>query len=167
MATNKEALSTSRAAKTVTVYCKHPNGVVLQLYQMVEQQQAKPGGYETVKVAQKLGEPVRVNGNRVPLDEKGQPREIDYLIIGGYALTAGVDAEFFQRWLEQNKHHPMVKNGLIGAHFTEEGARKEAKERQKTLSGLEPLVPDKDPRIPRRVDGKSAIQSFDGKAEAA
>ena len=144
-------------AKTVTVRCKHPGGLILRVFTMEDYDVPTPAGVKTEKRAVMRGEPVRINGAGVPLMPNGQPKEIDYLIVGGFALTPNVDADFWNEWVRQNKDHPMVKNNLIAAHVSEDSARSESRKMKDLRSGLEPLVPDTDPRIPRRADGRSAV----------
>lgn len=156
-----EEIRVPKGTRTVTVRCKHPAGLLLRVFDLHDVEVPGRDGTKTEKMAHQVGDTVKINGCRIPLDRNGTPKEIDFLIVGGYALTPDVDADFFAKWMSQNKDSDMVKNDLIGYASTEEAAKKEAKDRRKVLSGLEPLVPDTDPRIPRRVDGKAAITSGD------
>lgn len=137
--------SRSRAGDKVTVLCKHPSGVIMRLFRMVEHTNIVNG--KTYSEAEQTDDtPVRLNGTATPF---GMPTGI--MIVGGYALTSGVDAGFFHEWMKQNKDHPMVKNNLIKAMPNDNDARALAQEFSATRSGLESLIPDTDPRIPRRV----------------
>jgi hypothetical protein len=96
---------------TVTVACKLPNGLQLKL-------EGKP--------------PVELLGNSVPFGVA--PRD-----IGGYALTHGVDAEFFEAWITKYKDYEPVKRGLVFAYTKEQDARARALEMREEKSGLEPV----------------------------
>jgi hypothetical protein len=133
---------------TVTVACKLPHGLVLRLFAMEDHDEpVMGGGTKTVKRAIAIGDPVTIHGVATPF---GQVPKAP--IVGGFALTAGVDAEFFAAWLKQNAKSAVVRNGLIFGHEKPETAQKKAAEMADLRSGLEPLVPDKDPRIPRRIE---------------
>jgi len=84
------------------------------------------------------------------------------IIVGGYALTPGIPADFWNTWIEQNKLADYFRppdgaeHGMVFAYATTESARDAAKEQKGLKSGLEPLstAVDKDgkftdPRAPR------------------
>lgn len=142
----------SDGAKTVTVACKIPSGLVLQLCEEQDRSEAvMGGGVKNFKQFFKVGEKVTLNGFSVP---RGPDFDADNVqpVAGGFGLTYGVNAEFFRKWMEQNKDSDMVRNKLIFAHEKPEYVRDKAKERQAdVLSGLEPLKQAGDPRAPRGV----------------
>jgi hypothetical protein len=127
-------------AATVTVACKMPNGVWLQLHELVECTEPHPAlGTRQVKQARKVGEPIMVKGYR------GLPFGIDPKIdiAGGYALTPGVPRDFWKKWFEQNKHSALVKNHLIFAHHERASVDDFATGNETIRCGLEPIDPDK------------------------
>ena len=134
---------------TVTVACKLPNGLKLRLHTMVDvDMPLMGGGVKTVKEARPNPEvdPVTINGAAFnPLE----PARC--LVVGGYALTPNVDAQFMAEWLKQNARSPLVLNKLVLIHEAQADAQAEAKEKTAVRSGLEPLMKDKDPRAPKRV----------------
>lgn len=158
--TKKEAAQTtnprSHAGGKVTVMLKHPSGIIMRLFRQEKYEEpVLGGGVREASRAVLIKEPVRLNGFARPLNGEAP----DFLIVGGYASTPNVDADFFEEWMRQNATHPLVVNHLIFAHGSENSARDEAKEKKGLKSGLEPLVPDKDDRIPRRItkaDAKAA-----------
>jgi hypothetical protein len=90
---------------------------------------------------------VRLNGYTVP---RGRDRVTQ--VLGGnigYALTPGVDREFFEEWLRQNKSMPAVVKGLIFASDSMDTLTKRSKEHAKTKNGLEPIDPKNPPRVGR------------------
>lgn len=143
----------SSAGSKVIVACRLPHGLVLHLDEMVEQNEVAPQGFRTVKLARQRvdanGDPMRVvlNGTAAPhglvslhpvmRDANGQPT---------YALTENVDKGFWDAWLEANKNAAYVKNGQVFAFDKRGDAEAQAKEFVGRRSGLEPLVPDNDPR---------------------
>lgn len=106
-------------------------------------------GGRTIKEAARSGAVVRLRGTSYPrgTPPAGFPERPE--IVSGAALTYGVDQEWFDEWLRQNKFNPLVVNRMIFAHQTADGVRGEAKDLSAFLSGLEPVSPGKDRRIPR------------------
>lgn len=64
-------------------------------------------------------------------------------VIGGFGLTYGVDADFFQAWKKTYAELDVVKKELVFAYGDERSTRDMAKEREKERTGLEALNPDK------------------------
>lgn len=121
----------------ITVGCKLPNGLILRLFQMTERvENVAGGGTRSFKIAEQVGEHVVIKGNKLPFGEAPE-----YQIIGSYALTQGIDAEFFAAWMKQNADHEAVKNGLIFAATNQSDAIDIAKDNRDRKSGLEPIVP--------------------------
>jgi hypothetical protein len=137
----------------VTVACKIPNGLILQVYDMVDHDEPVfGGGVRVVKRAVQIGQRVKING---PARYMGL--ELPHDIKGGCGLTYGVDADFFSKWLEQNKTAPYVKNGLVFAQPSGKAAEIDAqiKDHKKLKSGMEPL------------DLKNMPEEFKGRIEKA
>lgn len=136
--------------ETVSVACKLPNGLILRVFDYVDIDVPVLGGggkKSKERRAVQKGEPVTVYGPATPFGQ--QPKT---LVVGGYAITSGINAEFFQKWLEQNADLEAVKAGLIFAHTSADSARDQAKDGKDIKSGLEPLMPDKDERNPRSIN---------------
>jgi hypothetical protein len=121
------------AGNTLTVACKLPHGLVLQ------NSRAIMDGKKVLKWI-KEGPEVVIKGCATHV---GQP--ITKEIASGFALTHGVDAEFFRTWIEHHAEFPAVKEGLIFAYETAEAVAGEAKDKAELESGFEPLDPDKMP----------------------
>lgn len=137
-------------AKHVTVACKHPNGIILQLCAPFTYTDPRTG--REITEYQKTGEQYKLNGFAVPRGPDFDAEKIQPL-AGGFGLTHGIPADFFRQWMEQNKDTDLVKNGLVFCMATEADARAKAKERAKdVVSGLEPLAQKGDPRAPKRVE---------------
>lgn len=129
------------AEETVTVALKHPHGLILRLYDMVEvDEPLMGGGYKTVKRAQQIPGEVRINGYSQP-NKKVPPAATS----GAFALTYGVPKLFWEKWLADNKGHPYVEKGLIFAAASNGYVSQKAKEREELRSGLEPINPDRPP----------------------
>lgn len=155
-----ETQAQPKSAKTVTVACKLPNGIVLHVDEMVESQEpVMGGGTRTTKVARRLEQTFYVKGNAVPVDMRAKHQITDQ----GYALTPGVDADFFAKWMEQHKNSQMVKNKLIFSAAGRDEAEGKSVENAKARSGLEPLDPSftvgangrivpADPRYPKSLN---------------
>lgn len=105
----------SSSSDTVTVGCKLPHGLHLDLY--------NPDG--TVQARETV---VGLNATE---------------IVGGHGITMGVPKDHFERWMSLNKNHAAVKNGLIFAHERAQNVIAEAQEKRENVSGFEGLDPDK------------------------
>ncbi|NTA27404.1 hypothetical protein [Allorhizobium ampelinum] len=135
-------------ADTVTVACKIPNGLILRVFNMVEHDEpVMGGGTKTTKRAHQLGQSVTIKGPATPF---GQAPKV--VTAGGYAINTGIDADFWNAWIEQNKDHEAVKSGLIYSMARQDSASKEAESRASVKSGLEPLDPEKPMKGIQRAD---------------
>ena len=86
---------------TVTVACKLPHGLILRLHEMIEQNEPTAGGsFRKVKRAQVIGEPIVLKGYGRRFDRRTE--QAVSAQTSSYALTYGVDADFFKKWLAQN-----------------------------------------------------------------
>ena len=159
------------AGSTVTVACKIPNGLVLQLSELYDTTEPSPSGARPIKASRKVGEAISVKGPARPLS--GMPP--DYQIIGGYGLTYGVPADFWHDWKDQNRDLDAVRQNLIFASTSHERAMAQAKDMKTIRSGMEPLDPDsrnadksfKDPRMVRGIKKHEDNDMESEKAEMA
>jgi hypothetical protein len=136
-----------KTARTVTVACKIPNGLTLQHFRpMKTYEQVQGGGSREVVINVRLPAEVVVEGPAYPNGPTPKGFHKKPTIIGGYAFTKGVDADFWNTWLEQNKDTDMVRNKMILAYDEVDSLRDEAKDHAKLRSGLEPMSPFEDPR---------------------
>ncbi|MDQ0019003.1 hypothetical protein [[Curtobacterium] plantarum] len=108
-------------AEVVTVGCKLPNGLVIDV-----------DGAQPVVLA-------GANASNV---------------IGGYGLTENVDKAVFDKWLEQHKDQPYVKNELVFAQAKTNSAESKAKDNADVKSGLEGLPQDNPSPGVTKADGK-------------
>lgn len=114
----------SEAAQFVTVGCKLPNGLHLDL-------------------KDRSGEVVRVTLNGANSSR----------IIGGYGLTENVPAEHITEWLKKNSRHAAVINKHIFVHSQTESAVSIAKEQREIKTGVEPIDPIQNGML-RGADGQ-------------
>ncbi|CAN7375042.1 hypothetical protein LJR220_003343 [Bradyrhizobium sp. LjRoot220] len=162
---NEQALTTRN---TVTVACKMPHGVMIRDFAEGKvMEDVLGGGKRPTKVFRPVGRPIRVKGPVVP-DQFIRLVEV----VGGYAITEGVDARVFAKWIDANKEAPFVTNELIFGHENGDIVRGWAKEHAAVRSGMEPLdVTMKSERgrmvySDERVRTAGADQVVDGKVEA-
>lgn len=133
------ATTISASGDVVTVACKLPSGLFLQLHEMVEVSEPVIGGTtRLVMRARPRGNPVRINGFSMP-----RGVAIPRSTFGGFGLTYNVPRDFFEEWLHQNADNPAVEQRLIFAHERHDYAQSMAAERKDSKSGLEPLDPTK------------------------
>lgn len=145
-------VQTKKSGKTCTVGCKIPSGLKLQLFREVDWIEETRSGSIPRKRWDRFGEAVIVRGPAVPVGSAPKGYKRPAAIVGGYGLTPNVDAEFMREWMKQNAKNPIVVNGMIFVQEDNASAVDEAKDMKDTRSGLEPVNPDDDPRIPKSVD---------------
>lgn len=138
-----ERVQISKAASTVTVACKVPNGMFLQLYKMGKEVEATPTGHRDVPKAIKVGEPIKLNGCALRFGETAE-----FPMPGGYALTQ-VPSDFWEAWLEQNQDSDAVRNRVIFASDSQDKTSARAREQHKegVKSGMEPINPRDPPKV--------------------
>lgn len=125
-------------ASTVTVACKVPNGLHLDLCDT----EGRVLKRVTVRgnAAQRLVERANDSGRMATSFEPvSSVRE-------GFGLTPNVDADFWESWLKQNANYAPVAAGLIFAHATPAYVASKATERAEVMSGMEPINPNGDRR---------------------
>lgn len=140
---------------TVSVALKIPNGIVLRLQHKEKVTYPVMGGGFHEEVQSRVDPEAKtytLYGNRVPFGEQAR-----CMIIGGYAITPGIPKAFWELWLEQNKKLDLVVNGLIKAHASLSYIQDFAKDKDNRAvrSGMEAIVPDKDPRLPKRKNNRT------------
>lgn len=141
------------ATSFVTVACKFPTGVVLQLCVKEDYLEEGLNGSRMRVRYSKSGATHLARGPAAPVGQipRGYQRPE---VVGGYALTRNIPAEFWDAWLEQNKDNPLVVNHMIMAHGKRSTVVGEAREQRAILSGFEPMNPDGDPRMPKPLLGQ-------------
>lgn len=127
----------------VTICCKWPNGIVMRLYEIIEDtievQGRKVTEFQSV-LNPEWPEYV-LNGFSIDLGKMAGGIPPEHEIRGGFGLTHGIPKDFAKAWFEQNKLNPLVKNGLVFMANTENEGRAKAKEFAGLKSGLEPIDP--------------------------
>lgn len=149
------AQENSTAAATVTVCCKLPHGINVDLYDMVDRAEAAPGGMQTVKRAE-----LRRNFKRITLNgfSYAQNKAPKNPVMEGFGLTFNVPREPMAEWLKLHADQDYVKNGLI---FIQDGRREveaQLKDHASQRSGLERI----DPKDKRQLG--ASIKPADAKA---
>lgn len=129
---NAEALTTRR---TVTVACKLPHGIKIRDHaESVFHENVMGGGTRKVKVFRPVGPIIRIKGPVVPL---AFIRLIQ--VEGGYAITDGIDADVWGRWMNWNRDSDAVTRHLIFGDEKRDKVLAMAREFSAVKSGLEPL----------------------------
>lgn len=150
-----ERIQVSKSTSNVTVACKLPNGLVLQIYEYIEEYQNSPTGPIKVKLAKKVGAPVKLNGCALPFAVIPA-----YPVPSGYALTE-VPVEFWEKWSEQNKDADCIKNRVVFAHERREAATDRAKEQHEEIVVPGKFNPQTGANDGRVVGVKSGLEPID------
>lgn len=133
------AAQRARTGDTVTVACSMPGGILLELSELVEKDEQTPFGVRRVKESVRRPDrgQFKVRGPNLPFGVNAT-----FPIIGGrYALTPGIPKDFWEEWCRINAHSDAVKNRVIFAHDTSDGATQMARAAVKdgVKSGFEGL----------------------------
>lgn len=135
-----------KAGRTVTVACKVPSGLVLQLQRPMRRREPAMGSATPQEVTYmvKYGDRYTVKGPSYPVGTppKGFPKPP--MNEGGFALTPGIPTDFWKQWVEQNQNAPYVKSGAIFAYTDIDDAVACAADNEGYLTGLEPISTDED-----------------------
>ena len=113
----------------------------------------------------KTGKVITINGTSYPNGQVPEGMHDRPQMATGAALTFGVDKDFFEKWLSENRDTAMVQNNLIYAADKTETVKAKAKEFKAVDSGLGPLVPDNDRRMPKKIVGRQARALAESEAE--
>jgi hypothetical protein len=132
----------------VTVACKIPNGIVLQLEKPETKTEPVLGGGERDTVRwTRVGKQIVIKGPAHPINRPPLAP-----ISNGYALTHNVDADFFAEWMKQKADTAIVTERLIFAHEKLPSVDAMTRENERVRSGLEPIDPDNgDARVPKGI----------------
>lgn len=166
---SKNVAQRTGSGSKVTVACKL--GVAffdIQLCRIEEQFEQNMQGGRMVKLATRIGQKVRLRGTSYPRGTIPEGFPDRPKIVGGAALNPGIDKDFWDAWVEQNKLNPLVVNGFIFAHEDIDHVAAIAKETAAIQSGLEPINPGNknDPRIPKSTRSElSNIETEEARAK--
>ena len=121
--------ASDKALETVTVACKLPHGIHMDLRTPINLKDPNnPGGNTLV--------------SRVTLNGSAKGEANQRYGEAGFGLTFNVPKEHFEQWLKDHENHPAVKNGLIFAHREQASVEAMARENEGKKSGLEPVDPN-------------------------
>lgn len=124
----------------------------LQLSTLEDVYENTQTGPRLVKQAKRIGGVVRIRGTAYP---RGTPPEgfpERPKMVDGAALNYGIDKEWWDEWVQQNRLNPIVKNRMIFAHESEDRVVSEARELKGQLSGFDPVNPLSDQRMPKSTN---------------
>lgn len=159
-------VNASSAGAKVVVASRLPMALEMQHCEKRSVQMKNGNNAWVEDVYTKVGPIVIIAGTAYPNGQIPEGMPVRPEMAGGAALTAGVDAEFFARWLAQNERSPMVMNGLVFAHESIDRVKGIARETKDVQSGLQALNPKSDTRMPKKITGKIGSISV-GDAAAA
>ena len=153
----------------VTIACKIAvPWFSLQLCEEREVAENTQTGPRTIKQWFRTGDVVRVRGTAYPAGTAPEGYPAKPPMSGGYALTHGVDKDFWEAWVRQHAKAPYVLSGMIMAYEKPDSIAGATRERAGELSGLEPLDPKGDQRVPRSTNvSVSSIAPDDRRSPAA
>ena len=140
-ATSRGRTRLEDSSTTVTVACKLPNGLILQLEDPHTVNEPLPnGGYREVKQWRRRPEQYTLNGCAINFESLKRQLAMP-AIENGFALTSGIPKDFWDRWWEAHKGDDICKRGLVFATGSEYETRKETANRR-NVRGIEPIDPD-------------------------
>lgn len=148
----------AKSSDTVTISSKLPFPLVMELQEghKVGQEVFGGGVREVTRYSKVAGARVIIKGCAFERD-----KAITRDIVGGAALTHGVDRDFAEKWFEQNQGNPIVIKGLVEAHGSAGSAKGAMKEKRAELSGFEPVNPNKFPEEFREIEAETKVDVED------
>lgn len=138
----------SKGIAYVTVACKLPNGLWLQLHRA--QRITVPvlgGGTRDETQFMREGNRYRVYGNSHPQNKAPMCE-----IVAGFALTHNIPKDFWDKWLDQNSESEIVKKSIIFGYAGRENIDAASKDHEKVKSGFERMDPTNLPSVVRKVE---------------
>ena len=136
---------------TVSVGCKLPAGLVLQVFEVRDGTElVMGGGVRTIKVHHRLDKKVHLNGSATVFGVTSE-----HQIVGGYGITEGVDSDFFELWQRQNADSDIVQRRLVFACPKNDAVMTEARATKDTRTGLEPIDQNNLPKGIAKFDPKA------------
>jgi hypothetical protein len=129
------------ATGTVTVACKLPNGLYLDIGRKGDTA-GFTRRFEVRGPAQQENTDMRPRG-RMPDGTMMLHHKQPVVTPGGYALTSGIPEDFWLQWLEEHKEMEIVKKNFIFAMPRPADAAARAREQAELRTGLEPISQDK------------------------
>ena len=158
--------SKSYAGDKVTVCSKLPFALEIQRCETRQQRVTHRGEAWNEPVSFKVGPVATIAGNNYPI---GAPPEGTVWpdrpqMANGFAMTFGVDRDLWESWLADNQENPFVKDGLVFAQPKVDDAKAQARDNRERDSGLGPLKPDTDRRMPKKISSRTP--AFNATAEA-
>lgn len=137
---HSQSKAPSGSGDTVTVGCKLPHGMILQLNQMVDAREpVMGGGMRDTKRAVPHGARYFVRGTAHPQNEAPKA-----LIHEGFALTPGIPADIWAEWCKQHADADVLDKDrpLLRAFARQSDTEAWARESRSARTGQERLNPD-------------------------
>jgi hypothetical protein len=133
----------------VTVCCKLPMGLVIEIDELHHEIPALGGGTKEVPTWKPSGRKITLNGANAANPRSPNPGRA----VAGYGLTE-VPKDFWDEWVEQHKGFGPLTNGSLFAQPTADRAQGQMREHEGVQTGLERLDPTKPgPRLSRATSG--------------
>lgn len=140
----------SSAGAKVAVACKIGVAYIdLQIFRPVTKMQDTQTGPREVREFVRQQQIVRVRGTAYPRGTvpTGYPARPE--MWNGFAITFGIDKEFWELYEEQNRNSPFIKNGLLIADEDQNRLRARTLDGRDVRSSIDPVTGDNDTRMPK------------------
>ncbi len=150
--------------QTLTVACKIPNGIMFDLYDMIDDfEPLLGGGQRPIKRAEPLGIRVSLRGPARDLQAMRAGEYVENPLAGGYALTVGVPRDQWEKIERDYKDHPALVNKLVFAAKNDMDAISEARDYRSIETGYEAIDPDN----PQKKTGIRSVSRAERPSAAA
>lgn len=140
----------SSAGAKVAIACKIGVAYLdLQIFRPVTKMHDTQTGPREVREFVREQRIIRVRGTAYPRGTvpTGYPERPE--MWNGYAITRGIDKDFWDVYAEQNRNSPYVKNGLLLADEDENRLRARTLEGRDMRSSIDPVTGENDGRMPK------------------
>lgn len=117
--------------ETVTVACRMPSGVILRIFEMVDETKVTSSGMQTSKVAREV-QRVELNGSS-PRNRQGPH------FLNAAGLTQ-VSRHLWETWCAQNHDSDLLARRIVFTAGVEDDTNAAVREVESVLTGFEPLA---------------------------
>lgn len=134
---------------TVSVACKHPNGIRLDVFDIVGKD-PRDGSNVTLRVQGPTLRGTSYNRDPEHVAKHGVP-----VLVGGYAITEGIPASLWERWTQENADSALLADRVLFALPKVESVFAKAREQEAVPGIAEPIDRDRIADKYRNPDGST------------
>lgn len=145
----------TKSARTVSIASRLEHDIIIHLD--IPREQVETGQFGSKVITANHPDEnnsVMISGKQRPRGEIPENYRLPEM-INGCAITRNVPAELWEKWRDEVLKGPgigdAIRNGVISVYVDDASLRDGAKDHKDVLSGLEPINPTQDHRVPKPI----------------